>query len=93
MLPQTESITILRETHKLDQISKNSSEPICITKNGEEYLYILNPILFRQLIDELEYEKEMNFVLSRVQQSKADIEENRVLEFENFIKRKKNELV
>lgn len=92
MLAQNESITILKEAQKLDQISKNSSEPICITKNGKEYLYLLNPTLFKQLIDELKYEKEINFLLSRVQQSKKDIEANRIIEFEDFITRKKSEL-
>jgi len=91
MVAQNESIEILKETNKLDQISKNSSEPICITKNGKEYLYILNPTVFKQLLDELQYEKEINLLLSKLNQSKKDIEANRVHDFDEFIQIKKSE--
>jgi PHD/YefM family antitoxin component YafN of YafNO toxin-antitoxin module len=68
MVAQNESIEILKETKKLDQISKSSSEPICITKNGKESLYILNPTVFKQLLDELKHEKEINLLLSKLNQ-------------------------
>jgi PHD/YefM family antitoxin component YafN of YafNO toxin-antitoxin module len=92
MLAQNESIKILKETKKLDQISKNSTEPVCVTKNGKEYLYILNPTLFKRMVDGLKYEKEINLLLSKVNQSKNDIEANRVHDFDEFIQRKKSEL-
>lgn len=92
MLAQNESIKILNETKKLDQISESSSEPICVTKNGKEYLYILNPTLFKHLVDELKYEKEINLMLSKVNHSKKDIKANRVRDFEEFIQNKKSEL-
>ena len=52
-----ESISILRQTDRLDRVSQNE-EPLFITKNGKAYLVILSPAHYEQIVKELEHYKQ-----------------------------------
>ena len=52
-----ESISVLRQTDRLDQVSQNN-DPLFITKNGKSYLVILSPEHYEQIVEELEHYKQ-----------------------------------
>lgn len=89
-MPGIESISVLRQTVRLDKASQ-SKEPLYVTKNGRAYLVVLSPALYEEIIRErdhykqaLEREREISELASKVERSRQNIAEGQCYSEEEF---------
>ena len=75
-MPDIESISILRQTDRLDKVSKSKS-PLYVTKNGRAYLVVMSPESYDEIIKEREHYKEAFEKERQVRELVAKVERSR----------------
>ena len=85
-----ESISVLRKTDKLDEVSQNR-KPLFVTKNGKAYLVVLSHELYEEILRErdhyqraFEREREIKELISTVKKSRQNIQKGESFSEEEF---------
>lgn len=91
-MPNIESISILRKTEKLDEISQ-SNQPLFVTKNGKAYLVVLSTAHYEEIVKErdhykqaFEREREIAELVTKVEKSRQEIRKDEHYTEEHFEK-------